>query len=418
MKSNLFTLCAVVGTALMSHSVSAFSALSKTNVVNYWGQNSVSSVGGTETDLVNYCQDDTVDVFVVAFVYQIQNNMPVLNLANHCGDTFSNGLLNCPKVGQDIKACQANGKKVIISVGGATGAYSLPDAASGQAFADNMWDTFLGGSSSTRPFGDAIVDGVDLDLESGSNAGYVQFIASLRTKFAAQSSKNYYITSAPQCPYPDQATQAALASSWFDMVWVQFYNNYCGVQSYGTGNFNFDTWNNWATSVSLNKDVRILLGVPGGPGGAGSGVISASTLNTILNGIKSYSNFGGVMMWDAGIAQQSGLAASAAQFLHGSITVTTTVTTTATATATATKTITATTVTATKTITTTAPATSTTPAGSGSCAGVAAWDSSKVYATAGTKVTYNGHLWTNQWWTQGDTPSGVTWSVWVDGGAC
>ncbi|KAG0308746.1 Chitinase 1 [Dissophora globulifera] len=392
MKSGLFTLCAVVGAALVSHSASAFSPTSKTNVVNYWGQNSVSSVGGSETDLVNYCQDDTVDVFVIAFVYQIQNNQPVLNLANHCGATFPNGLLNCPKVGQDIKACQAKGKKIIISVGGASGSYSLPDAASGQAFADNMWNIFLGGSSSTRPFGDAIVDGVDLDLESGSNAGYVQFIASLRSKFAS-ASKSYYITSAPQCPYPDQATKDALASAWFDMVWVQFYNNYCGVQAYGTGNFNFDTWNNWATSVSQNKNVRILLGVPGGPGGAGSGVINAGTLNTILNGIKGYSNFGGVMMWDAGIAKQSGLAASAAQNLHNGS--------------------------STPTKTGSAPPTTTTSGGGGGgCGGVAAWDSGKVYATPGTKVSYNGHVWTNQWWTQGDTPTTDQWTVWVDGGAC
>ncbi|KAI1319912.1 Chitinase 1 [Mortierella claussenii] len=303
---------------LASHSVSAFNALSKTNVVNYWGQNSVSSTGGTETDLINYCQDGTVDVFALAFVSSIQNGAPILNLANHCWDQFpGTSLLRCPKIGQDIKACQAKGKAIVLSIGGASGSYSLPDAASGRAFADQIWNIFLGGSSSTRPFGDAILDGVNLDLESGQNAGYVAFIASLRQKFAA-SSKKYYITAAPQCPYPDQATKDALAQSWFDLVWVQFYNNYCGVQSFGTSNFNFDTWNNWATSVSQNKDVRILLGVPGGPSGAGSGVIDANQLKTILASVRTFSNFGGVMMWDAGIARQSGLAVAAAQYLHGS----------------------------------------------------------------------------------------------------
>ncbi|KAK3828465.1 MAG: glycosyl hydrolases family 18-domain-containing protein, partial [Benniella sp.] len=48
----------------------------------------------------------------------------------------------------------------------------------------------------------------------------------------------------------------------------------------------------------------------------------------------------------------------------------------------------------------------------GNCAGVAAWNSATVYATAGTKVTYNGRLYTNQWWTQGETPSGSSWGVW------
>ncbi|KAF9367243.1 hypothetical protein CPB97_006030, partial [Podila verticillata] len=166
-----------------------------------------------------------------------------------------------------------------------------------------------------RPFSNAVLDGVDLDLESGTNLGYVSFIQTLRTKFAS-SSKPYYITSAPQCPFPDLATQAALNAAWFDLVWIQFYNNYCGTQSFGSGNFNFDQWNDWATSVSINKNVRVLLSVPGGPGGAGSGVVMASQMTAILSTIKSYSNFGGVMMWDAGIAAKSGIAAAAANYLH------------------------------------------------------------------------------------------------------
>ncbi|KAF8945802.1 Chitinase 1 [Haplosporangium gracile] len=305
--------------ALLGRSVSAFDPLSRTNVVNYWGQNSVSYTGGKEGDLIDYCQDGTVNVFAMAFISKIQNGRPILNLASHCEQTFpGSSLLNCPKIGQDIKACQVNGKAIVLSIGGASGAYSLPDAAAGRAFADQIWDLFLGGASETRPFGDAVLDGVDLDLESGQNAGYVAFVDSLRAKFAG-GTRHYYITAAPQCPYPDMATKDALEHSWFDLVWVQFYNNYCGINNFGSGtSFNFATWNNWATTASLNKNVRILLGVPGGPGAAGTGVIDAGRLNTILAAVQSYSNFGGVMMWDAGISRQSGLAASAARFLRGS----------------------------------------------------------------------------------------------------
>jgi chitinase len=287
----------------------------------FLSNSSVSYTGGKEGDLIDYCQDGTVNVFAMAFISQIQNGRPVLNLASHCDQTFpGTTLLNCPKIGQDIKACQANGKVIVLSIGGASGAYSLPDAAAGRAFADQIWDLFLGGSSGTRPFGDAVLDGVDLDLESGQNFGYVAFVDSLRAKFAAAGGgRKYYITAAPQCPYPDIATKDALEHAWFDLVWVQFYNNYCGVNNFGSGtNFNFATWNNWATTVSLNKNVRILLGVPGGPGAAGTGVLDAARLNTILTAVQSYSNFGGVMMWDVGIARQSGLAASAARFLRGS----------------------------------------------------------------------------------------------------
>ncbi|KAG0342731.1 Chitinase 1 [Podila horticola] len=399
-------LFALFGLALVSHSVSAFNPLASTNVVNYWGQNSVSATGGNEAALASYCQDDTIDVFAIAFVSQIVNGQPILNLANHCGNTFNGStLLNCPQVGADIKTCQSKGKALIISIGGATGSYSLETADAGSAFAEQIWDIFLRGSSSTRPFGDAILDGVDLDLESA-------FIQTLRTKFAS-SSKPYFITSAPQCPYPDVATQASLNAAWFDLVWIQFYNNYCGVQTYGTGNFNFDQWNNWATTISINKNVRVLLGVPGGSGAAGSGIVTSSQLTTILASIKSYSNFGGVMMWDAGIAAKSGLAAAAANYLHnlpggGSTTTTKTTTMTCPATTT-TPTVTTTTVPPTQTT-----VTPTSTQGGGSCS-AAAWNAATAYS-GGAIVSYNGHSYTAQWWTQGNVPT--SGSPWTDNGSC
>ncbi|KAF9359324.1 Chitinase 1 [Mortierella sp. AD094] len=311
MKYNRTLLYMLASITFIRQLTSAFDPHSKSNVVNYWGQ-------GSEDNLAEYCKDDTINIFALAFVSEIQNGIPVLTLANHCSGTFPrSSTLYCPDVGQDIKACQDRGKAVVISIGGASGSYSLPDARSGRDFADKIWDMFLGGSSSMRPFGDAVLNGVDLDLESGQTEGYVAFIHALRKKFHS-ADRDYYITAAPQCPYPDQATGDALAHSWFDFVWVQFYNNFCGVQSFGSGNFNFETWNNWATTVSLNKNVKILLGVPGGPGAAGSGVIDADKLITILKSLHSYSNFGGVMMWDAGTARRSGLASAASKFLHGS----------------------------------------------------------------------------------------------------
>ncbi|KAG9327637.1 hypothetical protein KVV02_006341 [Mortierella alpina] len=66
--------------------------------------------------------------------------------------------------------------------------------------------------------------------------------------------------------------------------------------------------------------------------------------------------------------------------------------------------------------TSTAP---TATSGTGPCAGVAAWNSATVYANPGTKVTYSGHLFTNKWWTQNETPSIANADgVWKDGGAC
>ncbi|KAF9160216.1 Chitinase 1 [Actinomortierella ambigua] len=393
-------LSAIFGLTLLTHSVSGFNPLSRTNVVNYWGQNSVSYSGGKEASLATYCQENTVDVFAVAFVHQIVDGKPLLNLANHCETTFNGSrLLHCPQIGADIKTCQARGKALVISIGGAAGQYSLDTPEQGTAFAQQIWDTFLGGSTSQRPFGDAVLDGVDLDLESGTNRGYPAFVNALRAKFAT-SSRPFYITAAPQCPYPDHALSASLNVAWFDLVWIQFYNNFCGTQNYGTPHFNFDQWNTWATTVSINKNVRILLGVPGGPGAAGSGIVTASQLVNILDGVKSYSNFGGVMLWDAGVAAKSGLASVAANYLRNNGGSTSTIRPTTTSTSIV--------------ITPTSTTPTTTTPTSGVCS-APAWNAATSYG-GGSVVSYNGRKYTAQWWTQGDVPS--SGAPWTDNGPC
>jgi chitinase len=70
-------------------------------------------------------------------------------------------LPNCGFMAQDIQTCQSKGKAVTISMGGATGANSFTSDDQAKQFADLIWNTFLGGSSDTRPFGDAILDGLD-----------------------------------------------------------------------------------------------------------------------------------------------------------------------------------------------------------------------------------------------------------------
>lgn len=59
-----------------------------------------------------------------------------------------------------------------MSLGGAAGVYGFANDADGMAFADTLWNLFGAGTSSTRPFGDAILDGFDLDIEGGGPTGY------------------------------------------------------------------------------------------------------------------------------------------------------------------------------------------------------------------------------------------------------
>lgn len=58
-----------------------------------------------------------------------------------------------------IEACQAKGKIVTLSLGGATGQVGFSDASAAESLAKRVWNEFLGGSSSTRPFGSAVLDG-------------------------------------------------------------------------------------------------------------------------------------------------------------------------------------------------------------------------------------------------------------------
>jgi chitinase len=74
---------------------------------------------------------------------------------------------------KDIKTCQDKGKTILMSLGGANGVYGFSNDADAEAFADTLWDIFGAGNSDTRPFGDSVVDGFDLDIEGGGSTGYV-----------------------------------------------------------------------------------------------------------------------------------------------------------------------------------------------------------------------------------------------------
>lgn len=181
-----------------------------------------------------------------------------------------------------------------MSLGGAAGSYGFTSDSQASTFADQLWNLFGAGSSSTRPFDSAVIDGFDLDIEGGAATGYAAFVNQMRTHYASDTSKQYYISGAPQCPYPDAYLGTVLNTAWFDFVWVQFYNNYCSVQG---GSFNYATWDTWATGTSINKNVRIYIGVPGSTTAAGSGYVPLSALESTISSTRStYKSFGGVMM--------------------------------------------------------------------------------------------------------------------------
>ncbi|ORZ05904.1 glycoside hydrolase superfamily, partial [Lobosporangium transversale] len=256
--------------------------------------------------LIEYCQSEGgEDVLVLAFLHVFNSastGLPQMDLSNQC--TPSNAfpgtsLLHCPDTGKGVKHCQSKGKAVLLSLGGAAGAYGFKDDAEAREFAHLVWNLFLGGTSDKRPLDDAILDGVDLDIEAGAPVGYSAFVDELRSLFATDSHKRYFISAAPQCPFPDAFLGETLQTTWVDMVFVQFYNNYCGAQAFGTYNFNFEEWHNWATRTSVNKNVKIYFGVPASNTAANAGYVAPERLGEIIDTLRcKYSSFGGVMIWD------------------------------------------------------------------------------------------------------------------------
>ncbi|KAK7450541.1 Chitinase 2 [Stygiomarasmius scandens] len=76
-----------------------------------------------------------------------------------------------------------------MSLGDATGSVGFSSDAQAEDFAQTIWDMFLGGSSDIRPFGDAVLDDVDLDIEGGNSGGYAAFVNKIQSLSSGASKK-------------------------------------------------------------------------------------------------------------------------------------------------------------------------------------------------------------------------------------
>ncbi|KAH7302828.1 glycoside hydrolase family 18 protein [Stachybotrys elegans] len=294
---------------LVRRAKAGFDTAVSSNIVIYWGQNSYTQQD-SQHRLADYCSDESIDIIPLAFLTSITS--PSINFAS-AGDSCilipGSQMIECPQIEEDIQTCQRLGKTIMLSIGGATysdkGFVSSSDAVS---WVDTLWAAFgpeQPGSKILRPFGAAVVDGFDLDLES-AQSHMVPFADQLRANMdaaAAANGKTYYLSATPQFPYPDIANHPMLNGRIsFDFIMVQFYNNYCGVSSYVEGevlqkNFNFETWDTWARTESKNRNVKVLLGIPGNEG-AGAGYVAGTALLRALSFSEQYKSFGGVMIWD------------------------------------------------------------------------------------------------------------------------
>ncbi|KAK6918297.1 Glycoside hydrolase family 18, catalytic domain [Dillenia turbinata] len=266
-------------------------------VAIYWGQN------GNEGTLAGTCATGNYEFVNIAFLPTFGNGQtPMINLAGHC-DPYSKG---CVGLSSDIKSCQARGIKVMLSIGGGAGSYYLTSTEDARQVATYLWNNFLGGRSSSRPLGDAVLDGIDFDIEGGTTQHWDD-LARFLSAYSSRG-KKVYLTAAPQCPFPDAWVGGALNTGLFDYVWVQFYNNPpCQYSSGNIGNLK-DAWKQWTSDMPATK---IFLGLPAAPAAAGSGFIPVNVLiSQVLPAIKGSGKYGGVMLWSKYYDDQTGYSSS------------------------------------------------------------------------------------------------------------
>ncbi|MEU5546304.1 glycosyl hydrolase family 18 protein [Streptomyces sioyaensis] len=224
----------------------------------------------------------------------------------------------------DIKAKQAAGKSVILSVGGERGTVSVNDSASAANFATSLYTLM-------QQYG---FDGVDIDLENGLNPTYMsQALRSLSQKAGG----NLVLTMAPQTLDMQSTSggyfQTALnVKDILTVVNMQYYNSGsmlgCDGKVYSQGTVDFLTA---LACIQLEGGLdpsQVGLGLPASTRGAGSGYVDPSVVNAALDCLtkgtacgsfkpaRTYPGLRGAMTWSTNWDAASGNAWSNAVGPH------------------------------------------------------------------------------------------------------
>ncbi|WP_042368691.1 chitinase [Streptacidiphilus neutrinimicus] len=205
----------------------------------------------------------------------------------------------------DIAAKQAQGKKVILSVGGQNGTISITSAAQATAFANSAY-------SIIQQYG---FNGVDIDLENGINPTYM---ASALHQLASKVGSGFILTMAPQTidvlnSSSDYLATALQVKDILTIMNTQYYNsgsmNGCDGGVYSEGSVDFiTTLACTAIQAGLSPN-QVGIGVPASSSAAGSGYVSPTVVENALNCLAkgtgcgtfkpstTWPTIGGVMTW-------------------------------------------------------------------------------------------------------------------------
>ncbi|XP_006663682.2 xylanase inhibitor protein 1-like [Oryza brachyantha] len=200
-------------------------------------------------------------------------------------------------VGADIKHCQhAKNVTVLLSVGGDGDQYSLPTPKTAEDVAGHLWDAYLGGGRKGvfRPFGDAVLDGIDLYIDHGGSANYDELAMHLSRH---RGGVTVLLTATVRCmDGQETSAEAALATGLVRRLHVRFYGDRsCSYDSSERRPF-YGSWLGWAERYT---NASVYVGLPAARDAASDGWISPASLALdALPLVQGTANYGGVMLWN------------------------------------------------------------------------------------------------------------------------
>ncbi|MGH3680360.1 MAG: glycosyl hydrolase family 18 protein [Natronosporangium sp.] len=335
---------------------------------------------------------DAYDVIVVAFADSVAGQPGAVQFNVDSALSSALGGYTNDEFADDIADKQAEGKAVVISIGGALGNLDFSSSANVTRYVDTMGDLIT-----TYGF-----DGVDIDLEAGLD---VQNVASAHRQLQQQFGSDFLLTMAPQTLDVQRGGRYEQLINALnrnvDIVHTQYYNSGSMLGRDGRvvhqGTVDFITAQADILLEYLRPD-QVALGLPASSNAAGSGFVQPSiitdALDCLAHGVNcgsyqpvtTYPAIRGVMTWSINWDLHSGNAFSnpIRQHLDGLGN---------------------------------PPDPDPDPDPPGDCT-LPAWNRSQIY-TGGGQVSHAGREWRAKWWTQGEEP-GTTgeWGVWADLGAC
>jgi len=238
------------------------------NVSATWGRSSEQST------LAAYCGNDhLVDEYTFINIagirrFGLTNPYSILDVDPiFCNQTFEEkpDLLSCPDIANDIKSCQNRNVKVLITLGGDDcdpNSYDIKDPAQAEALGEELWNTYFGGESATRPFGDVVLDGINFDVQQGTGETYVPFIWSVLEDKAMEAKMSLIFTiTTKDCTVPVDLLKAIRDNDHGPFTFVVRYTqdpdeDSCHLKSKSFAQ-NVDAWMDYVTDDMCSMQILV-----------------------------------------------------------------------------------------------------------------------------------------------------------------